>query len=85
MGDALYCCRPFYQLVHSHGLEGLAISSGVTEMDSDIGFLMKTEPGRMTPAQVEVWEYESEAWEKDVKCKFRVIHCGAIRREILQA
>lgn len=75
MGDALYCCRPFYQLVHAHGLEGLAISSGVTEMDGDIELLMKTEPGRMTPAQVAVWEYESEAWVKDVKCKLRVIHC----------
>ena len=75
MGDALYCCRPFIELVHKHGLDALAISSRQTEMDEEIDLLMKTEPGRVTPGKIEVWEYESEAWEKDLKCKLRVIHC----------
>jgi hypothetical protein len=36
LGDALYCCRPFFQTVCAAGLQGLAISSGETEMDEEI-------------------------------------------------
>ncbi|MGD1104734.1 MAG: transposase [Terriglobia bacterium] len=76
LGDALYCCRPFFKTVCGAGLEGLAISSGQTEMDDEIDLLMKTDPPRMVPGfNVAVWEMESEAWERDLKGKLRVIHC----------
>jgi hypothetical protein len=76
LGDALYCCRPFFQTVCGAGLEGLALSSGQTEMDEEIDLLMKTDPPRRVPgADVAVWEMESEAWSQDLKRKLRVVHC----------
>ena len=68
LGDALYCCRPFFQAVCGAGLEGLAISSGHTEMDAEIDLLMATDPPRLVPGiDVAVWEMESEAWSRDLK------------------
>jgi hypothetical protein len=76
LGDALYCCRPFFKTVCGAGLEGLAISSGETEMDDEIDLLRKTDPPRTVPGiDVAVWEMESEAWRQDLKRKLRVIHC----------
>jgi hypothetical protein len=76
LGDALYCCRPFFQAVCGAGLEGLAVSSEGTEMDEEIDLLMKTDPPRLVPGvEVAVWEMESEAWSQDLKRKLRVIHC----------
>lgn len=76
LGDALYCCRPFFQTVCGAGLEGLALSSGGTEMDEEIDLLMKTDPPRMVPGvDVAVWEMESEAWSQDLKRNLRVVHC----------
>jgi len=76
LGDALYCCRPFFKTVCAAGLQGLAISSGETEMDDEIALLRQTDPPRMVPGiDVAVWEMESEAWEQDLKRKLRVIHC----------
>ena len=76
LGDALYCCRPFFQTVCGAGLEGLAISSGQTEMDDEIDLLRKTDPPRTVPGiEVAVWEMESEAWRQDLKRPLRVIHC----------
>ena len=76
LGDALYCCRPFFQTVCGAGLEGLALSSGETEMDEEIDWLMKTDPPRMVPGvDVAVWEMESEAWRPQLKRPLRVIHC----------
>ena len=76
LGDALYCCRPFFQAVCGAGLEGLAISSGQTEMDEEIELLKKTDPPRTVPGlDVAVWEMESEAWRLDLKRPLRVIHC----------
>jgi hypothetical protein len=75
LGDALYCCRPFFKTVCGAGLEGLAISSRQTEMDEEIDLLMKTDPPRMVPGvDVAVWEMESEAWSQDLKRKLRVLH-----------
>ncbi|PYU61639.1 MAG: hypothetical protein DMG55_06980, partial [Acidobacteria bacterium] len=39
LGDGLYCCRPFFKTVCGAGLDGLAISSGQTEMDEEIDLL----------------------------------------------
>jgi len=76
LGDALYCCRPFFQAVCGAGLEGLAISSGQTEMDEEIALLQKTDPPRIVPGiDVAVWEMESEAWRPQLKRPLRVIHC----------
>ena len=76
LGDALYCCRPFFQAVCEAGLEGLAISSGQTEMEEEIELLKKTDPPRTVPGiDVAVWEMESEAWRPQLKRKLRVIHC----------
>ena len=76
LGDALYCCRPFFKTVCGAGLEGLAISSGETEMDDEIDLLRKTDPPRTVPGiEVAVWEMESEAWSQDLKRPLRVIHC----------
>ncbi|MBI3178969.1 MAG: transposase [Deltaproteobacteria bacterium] len=74
MGDGLYCCRPFFERVVRFSINGLAISSGQTEMDEEIELLKRSGPGRVTTAKVEVWEYESEAWAKDVGTKLRVVH-----------
>jgi DDE family transposase len=76
LGDALYCCRPFFQTVCGAGLEALAISSGKTEMDAEMDLLRKTDPPRTVPGvDVAVWEMESEAWSQALKRKLRVIHC----------
>jgi hypothetical protein len=76
LGDALYCCRPFFQTVCGAGLEGLALSSGGTEMDEEIDLLRKTDPPRVVPGvDVAVWEMESEAWRQDLKRNLRVVHC----------
>ncbi len=75
MGDGLYCCRDFFTLVCGAGLSPLAIASGQTEMDEEMKLLMETEaPKRMLGLDVDMWEMESEAWEKDVGCKLRVLH-----------
>jgi hypothetical protein len=77
LGDALYCCRPFFKAVCAAGAEGLAVSSEATEMDEEIDLLMKTDPPRLVPGvDVAVWEMESEAWRQDVKRKRGVIHCA---------
>jgi len=76
LGDALYCCRPFFKAVCAAGLGALAISSGKTEMDEEIDLLKATNPPRTVPGlDVAVWEMESEAWQPDLKRKLRVLHC----------
>jgi hypothetical protein len=75
MGDGLYCCRPFFNVVHDNRLKAFAISSGQTEMDDEMDLLMQTESPRTTPGKVAVWEMESEAWSQDIKCNLRVLHC----------
>jgi hypothetical protein len=76
LGDALYCCRPFFETVSEAGLEAMAISSGMTEMDGEMDLLMKTDPPRIVQGiHVAVWEMESEAWQQNLKRKLRVIHC----------
>ena len=76
MGDGMYCCRPFFETVCGAGLDALAISSGVTEMDEEIELLIKTAPARLMPGiHVAVWQMESEAWFSDLKRKLQVIHC----------
>ena len=76
LGDALYCCRPFFRTVCGAGLEGLAISSEETEMDEEMDLLRKTDPPRTVPGlEVAVWEMESEAWHQDLQRTLRVIHC----------
>jgi hypothetical protein len=74
IGDALYCCRPFFETVCGAGLQAMAISSGQTEMDEEIDLLIKTTTPRLTPTDVAIWEMESEAWQQQLKCKLRVIH-----------
>jgi len=75
IGDALYCCRPFFETVCGAGMQAMAISSGQTEMDQEIALLMETSTPRMIPEHVAVWEMESEAWKQQLKRKLRVIHC----------
>jgi hypothetical protein len=76
LGDALYCCRPFFEVVCGAGLQAMAISSGQTEMDDEIELLMRTDPPRIAPGlNVAVWGMESEAWHQDLKRKLRVVHC----------
>ena len=76
LGDALYCCRPFFQTVCGAGLPALAISSGNTEMDEEIELLKRTDPPRVVPGiEVAVWEMESEAWRQDLERNLRVIDC----------
>ncbi len=75
IGDALYCCRPFFQTVCGAGLQAMAISSGQTEMDQEIDLLIQTSTPRMIPGDVAVWNIDSEAWEPQLKRKLRVIHC----------
>lgn len=76
MGDALYCCRPFFELVCGAGLQAMAISSGNTEMDEEIELLKQTHPPQIVEGlNVAVWEMESEAWRQDLKRNLRVIHC----------
>jgi hypothetical protein len=75
MGDGLYCCRPFFELVCGAGLQALAISSGETEMDEEMDYLMRNEQPRQMPGQqVDIWEMSSEAWEHDLKRKLRILH-----------
>ncbi len=75
MGDGLYCCRDFFKLAREAGVAPLAIASGQTEMDGEMQLLMETAaPKRMLGQDVDMWELESEAWEKDVGCKLRVLH-----------
>lgn len=76
LGDALYCCRPFFQVVCGAGLQGMAISSGQTEMDEEMDLLMQTDSPRLVHGlDVAVWSMESEAWHQDLKHNLRVIHC----------
>jgi hypothetical protein len=76
LGDALYCCRPFFKVGCGAGLQAMAISSSHTEMDTEIDLLMETEPPRIVPGlNVAVWELESEAWSQTLHQKLRVIHC----------
>jgi hypothetical protein len=75
MGDSLYCCRPFFELVCGAGLQALAIGSGQTEMDEEMNYLMRNEqPHQMLGQHVDIWEMESEAWARDVGRKLRVLH-----------
>ena len=75
IGDALYCCRPFFETVCASGLQAMAISSRQTEMDQEIDLLIQTRTARIVPADVAVWEMESEAWRPQLKRKLRIIHC----------
>ena len=74
MGDALYCCRPFFKMVCAHRLDAYAISSGVTEMDSEIELLMKTEAAVKMPGPVDAWAFESEAWLPELHRKLCIAH-----------
>src|SRR5437667_11819850 len=65
-----------FKTVCGAGLDGLAISSGQTEMDEEIDLLRKTDAPRVVLGiDVAVWEMESEAWSRDLKRKLGVIHC----------
>ncbi len=78
VGDALYCCRPFFQTVCGAGLQAMAISSAQTEMDEEIDLLIQTDPARIVACDggdVAVLEMESEAWQAQLKRPLRVIHC----------
>jgi hypothetical protein len=75
MGDGLYCCRPFFELVCGSGIEALAISSGQTELDQEMDYLMQNEtPRQLRGQEVDIWEMESEAWAAQLKRKLRVLH-----------
>lgn len=75
IGDSLYCCRDFFTIVRGAGLDAMAIASGQTEMDKEMKLLTETEPPkRMLGQDVDMWEMESEAWEKDVGAKLRILH-----------
>jgi hypothetical protein len=73
LGDALYCCRPYFKLAVDHGVGALAISSGVTEMDEEIELTVRREAPAVGVNKVAHWSHESEAWKKDVGCLLRVM------------
>lgn len=78
VGDALYCCRPFFETVCGAGLQAMAISSAQTEMDQEMDFLIQSDSPRLVRCDggdVAVWEMESEAWRSQLKRKLHVIHC----------
>jgi len=78
VGDALYCCRPFFETVCEAGLHAMAISSAQTEMDAEMDLLIQTDPPRTVACDggdVAVWEMESEAWQAQLKRKLHAIHC----------
>jgi hypothetical protein len=78
MGDALYCCRPFFETVCGAGLEGLAVCSGHTELDADMDFLLAHQvPRSACGGDVDQWELESTAWDAELKLgrPLRVVHC----------
>lgn len=75
LGDGLYCCRPFFRCVTAQGIDALAISSGLTEMDGEIEELQANEkPRELVGKGVVVWELESEAWRAELKRSLRVAH-----------
>ncbi len=73
LGDALYCCRPYFKLAVDHGVGALAISSGVTEMDEEIELTVRMETPVVGVNKVAHWSDDSEAWQKDVGCTLRVM------------
>jgi hypothetical protein len=73
LGDGLYCCRPFFKLVHDCGLDALAVSSYQTEMDAEIELTKRSEEPVVSTNRVARWEHVSEAWQRDVGCKLRVL------------
>ena len=73
LGDGLYCCRPFFKLVHEQGVDALAVSSYQTEMDEEIEYFKSHEKPELGANKVSRWELESQAWERNVGCKLRVL------------
>jgi len=74
MGDALYCCRPFFKAVRKAGLAGLAIANEQTEPSAEMVLLRQTEAPTKQDGSIDRWELESAAWEKEVGSKLRVVH-----------
>jgi hypothetical protein len=78
LGDALYCCRPFFQTVCGAGLQALAVCSGQTDLDAELDYLQTQQPPRLTCAgDVAQWELATTAWERDLQLgrPLRVLHC----------
>jgi hypothetical protein len=76
IGDALYCCRPFFQTVARAGFQAMAISSGFTEMDEEMTLWKQTSSPRPAPGgDIVVWELDSEAWKPAVQGTLRIIDC----------
>lgn len=77
LGDALYNCRPFYKCVLSHGLDAVVAYGnggkldeklGSTEMDREIEEHRGTfEPQRATSLALDIWQLDSEAWQRDLR------------------
>jgi hypothetical protein len=74
LGDALYCCRDFFKLGLRHHVDALAICSGQTEMDAEMDLYVESETPTEGVNHVARWELESEAWQREVKSKLRVMH-----------
>jgi len=75
LADALYCCRPFLEMVCRHHCHPFVICLDTTEMSKEMDFLMANEKGRsVLGGKLLAWEMLSSAWEKAVKSKLRVIH-----------
>jgi hypothetical protein len=78
LGDALYCCRPFFELVCGAGLQGFAICNGHTDLDEEMDFLQRQQAPRLVcGGDVAQWELETTAWEHELKLgrPLRVLHC----------
>jgi hypothetical protein len=78
LGDALYCCRPFFQLVCGAGLHGLAICNAQTDLDAEMNFYQAHRAPRLTcGGDVAQWELASTTWERELKLgrPLRVLHC----------
>jgi hypothetical protein len=78
LGDALYCCRPFFAHVCGAGLQGFAICSGQTDLDEEMDYLRTQQSPRLTRAgELAHWELASTAWERELHLgrPLRVLHC----------
>ena len=78
LGDALYCCRPFFALVCGAGLEGLAICNPQTDLHAEMDYLQQhTAPDSVCGGDVAQWGLETTTWEQDLKLgrPLRVLHC----------
>lgn len=78
VGDGLYDCRPYWQCLARHHLDGLALMTREESLLwNDIELYARMEKPTPTPAlQAQgwrAWEMTSDGWEKELQTKLRLI------------